>query len=99
MRINKLISNLLAVGLMLSALYGAVPVQAQGTQWAMLIGIDDYEDDTINKLDMCINDVRNMEKALTRASFRSANIVTMTSNIVGNRLRPTRANVLRQLDD
>jgi len=75
-------------------------VHAQnGEKWALLVGIDDYDDEKIVDLDYAISDVTAFRNALldpNEGGFSNAHIYMMTDKSSGD-LRPTHTNILFRL--
>ena len=66
-------------------------------RWAVLIGVDQYSDRTINGLLGAANDARAMKKTLVEAAgFREEQVVVLASGELEDR-QPTRENVLTRL--
>jgi uncharacterized caspase-like protein len=72
-----------------------------GTKWALLVGIDDYENDDINDLRFAVADVKAVADALKEnAGFSQENVLIMTSDIQPNDIkRPTHINIVKQLSN
>src|SRR5688572_5886591 len=88
---------LLAAALVASGLF-ASPAEAAGQKWALLVGINDYENDEITDLRFTVRDVKAVADSLaTTAGFPADNVFVMTSDIPGGGDRPTNLNVLKRL--
>lgn len=69
-----------------------------GDRWALLIGIDDYEDDQIRDLQFSAADAHAMfEMLVTQGGFSPDHVVLMTDD-AEPASRPTRTNILQQLE-
>ena len=70
---------------------------AEGKKWALLIGVEEYENPDISSLRFAVKDVLAVSKSLSRLGYQ---VYTMTSaeTGVGNLKRPTNINVLKALD-
>lgn len=74
-------------------------VDGAGQRWALLIGVDDYEDSAFADLRYTANDARKLAGILIDSgSWRSDHVVVMTPDQPDPRLQPTRLNILKQLD-
>lgn len=83
-----------------SALYlpGAIG-PGGGTRWALLVGIDQYEDPDISKLDFAVADVKAVAADLvSRLGYPPDNVKVMTSDVAGGLDRPTNVNVAKRLE-
>ena len=72
----------------------------QGERWALLVGIDTYDDPTISRLNYCVADVKGFYEALIDPSlgrFKRDNVYLMTGVGTG-RNRPTNTNVIVRLE-
>lgn len=68
------------------------------TRWAILVGIDAYENPRIPRLRSCVNDVRLMHKALvTCCGFQPDRICILGTGKNGSGVQPTRRNILERL--
>ncbi|MEW6732110.1 MAG: caspase family protein, partial [Acidobacteriota bacterium] len=66
-------------------------------RWALIIGIDKYEDSSITPLSGADNDARSLRDALVRyCGFDKEQIITLTSDSSTD-LQPKRANILTRL--
>jgi len=73
------------------------PVQAD--KWAILVGINDYENREISDLECAVSDVAAFKKALVEvAEFKSKNILLMTNESEGDK-KPTSPNILYNVGD
>jgi formylglycine-generating enzyme required for sulfatase activity len=89
-----------AVSLMLVAFEFRPPLRAaaEGTKWALLVGIDKYEND-ISPLRFSVADVKEVRRALVEnAGFPPDNVFLMTSDAPGGINVPTHINVIKRLD-
>jgi uncharacterized caspase-like protein len=76
---------------------GAFPVGSK--RFALVIGVDDYQDTQINKLEGASNDAKAIVEALVKyAGFPRDQVVLLTSDQPTER-RPTRGNILRRLSN
>lgn len=98
-RFRHLLSRYATVPTLLLAVFAlsAAPSFAQ-QKWALLIGIDQYEDsERINALGAAANDANALAKTLREVGgFEPRNIVLLTSP--GGNARPLRRNILRELE-
>lgn len=70
-----------------------------GTKWALLVGVADYENDGVTDLEFTVRDVKAVSQALTgTAGFPADNVFTLTSDVENGPNRPTHLNVLKRLD-
>lgn len=68
-------------------------------RFALVIGVDEYEDTQINKLEGAVNDARGLASALVQfAGFPKDQVILLASGEPVER-RPTRGNVLRRLSN
>jgi len=68
-------------------------------RFALVIGIDQYEDAQINRLQAAANDANSLADALTRyAGFPKDQVILLTTDQTSDR-RPTRGNILRRLSN
>ncbi len=89
-----LLFSSLAAGLLCAA-----PDDAPAPQsWALIIAINDYEDQGIADLRFCVNDARALRDALVgpHGSFPPENVVLMTDDS-DPELRPTRGKIIAQV--
>ena len=71
---------------------------AHAAKWALLVGVNEYENPDITPLRYAVGDVKAVAQDLSsRVGFPSANVVVMTSDAQGN-ASPTNVNVLKRLD-
>ena len=71
-----------------------------GARWAIVIGVNDYQDTSIPKLRFCVADARLVYDVLhKRAGFSTKRMLLMTDDIPRFSDMPTRANILRRLGD
>ncbi len=74
-----------------------LPYPITGTRRALLIGIN-YFDDPNNRLNGCVNDVKNIREVLISFyGYKAENIVLMSDDQTGP-MRPTKANILSQIN-
>lgn len=67
-------------------------------RYALLIGVDQYDDDQIEDLRYSALDAKRIAEVLiSSGAWRSENVIVMTPDQKDARLRPSRANVLEQL--
>lgn len=78
----------------------AEAAESRGTRWALLIGVNDYEQPGISDLKYAVPDARAMGKALqAQAGFPARNVLVMTSDAPnGSADRPTHLQVQKRLD-
>jgi hypothetical protein len=65
--------------------------------WCLLIGINDYSSD-IEDLKYCINDTKGLADALRKAGIDDDHIIVMTDDAKDADLRPTKTNIIRQIE-
>ena len=67
-------------------------------RWALLIGVDQYSDDThFQQLRAAVNDAKALKEALVKyAGFPENQVILLTSD-QPERLKPTRNNILREM--
>lgn len=67
-----------------------------GEKWAILIGIDKYDDIGINPLKYTVKDVEELYNVITTAieGFKPGNVILMTPNAPNPAHRPTRNNII-----
>ena len=74
-----------------------LPVSSK--RWALVVGVDQYDDKRVGQLNGATNDARALANVLEKtAGFPSDQIVLLTSDQADDR-RATRANILRELSD
>jgi len=66
-------------------------------RWALLVGVDTYESDSMNPLRFAVADTKEVQAALLDAGYGEESIFTMTSDAKGPDY-PSSANVLRRLN-
>src|SRR5262249_37893961 len=67
-------------------------------RWALIIGIDKYEDPDINSLGGAVKDAKTLRQALIEhCNFPDANVIVLTSDSRDKDLKPTKANIIDQL--
>ena len=70
-----------------------------GMRWALVIGIDHYEDATINDLQYCVADAKAMARALVDiGGFAPEQVYAMTSESARPVDRPTNLGIFKRLD-
>ncbi len=76
---------------------GIASLPSQEKRYAILIGVDEYEDRSITRLHGAANDARGLAKVLvSHAGFPPDNIVVLATGEPEGR-RPTRANIIQRL--
>jgi len=76
-----------------------VSVGDTGTKWALLVGIDDYENPDLSDQQYCVDDTRLVADALVaHLGFPREQVVTLTSAAPDAAARATNLAVLRRLD-
>ena len=70
---------------------------AAPTKWAVLVGIDKYQNDEISTLRYAVADTKAMQQALVQSGFPAQNVFTMTGDAQGPDA-PTSNNVIMRLD-
>ncbi|HYL97683.1 MAG TPA: caspase family protein, partial [Blastocatellia bacterium] len=74
----------------------ALPSAAK--RWALIIGIDQYDDADINPLAGAVKDARTLKQALVKDSgFPADNVTLLTSDSRDKDLKPTRSNIIYRL--
>ncbi|MGH9765196.1 MAG: caspase family protein, partial [Blastocatellia bacterium] len=72
---------------------------ATGKRYALVIGVDEYQDKQISKLTGAANDARALAEALVRyAGFPRGQVILLATDQPVDH-QPTRANILRKLSD
>lgn len=72
---------------------------SENKRWALLIGVDKYEDSTISPLRGAANDARALKDALVRyAGFPADQVIVLSTDEVPER-QPSRRNILRRLSN
>jgi Tfp pilus assembly protein PilF len=72
---------------------------AKANRYALVVGIDQYNDGQINRLDGAANDAKALADALvTYSGFSADQVILLTSNQSQN-LQPSRVNILRKLSN
>ena len=67
-------------------------------RWALIIGIDKYEDPDINSLNGAVKDAKTLRLALTEhCKFPDENVILLTSDSRDKDLRPTKSNIIDKL--
>lgn len=66
----------------------------RGRRWALLVGIDQYDSDFFAPLKFCFNDVDELRRRLLAANYT---VLCLHDNVVASSLRPTRDNIITQL--
>ncbi len=70
-----------------------------GTYWALLVGIDQYENPDIARLDFAAADVKAVAQALVRdAGYPEDHVKLMVGDAPDSADRPTNVNVIKRLD-
>ncbi len=75
-------------------------LQKQSNRWALIIGIDKYDNDEINPLRYAVADAKALYQLLIdpdRGQFSTDKVRLLTSDVSDRRLRPTEANILHAL--
>lgn len=68
-------------------------------RWALIIGVDNYDDKHIRELSGAANDARALARVLEKnAGFPPNQIIVLASDQTNER-RPTRSNILREMSD
>jgi uncharacterized caspase-like protein len=76
---------------------GALPAHAK--RWALLIGVDQYEDSNITPLRGAANDAQSLKETLIKyAGFPSDQVIVLATGEPAER-QPTRKNVLKRLSN
>jgi formylglycine-generating enzyme required for sulfatase activity/uncharacterized caspase-like protein len=67
-------------------------------RYALIVGIDQYEDSDINPLGGAVRDAKSLKQALVNhCQFADDNIILMTSDTHDKALKPTRSNIIYKL--
>lgn len=70
-----------------------------GTKWALLVGVDEYDNPEVSRLQYTVADVGAVADALTAtAGFPKDQVVRLTTGGSGVKTRPTNVEVLKRLD-
>ena len=72
-----------------------------GSRWALLIGINDYEDEEIRDLKYAVNDARKLHELLIDpecGGFDKENVVLLVSDADDKGYHPTKVNIMLTLD-
>lgn len=78
---------------------GVGELPAREKRWALVIGVDKYQDANLSSLSGAANDARALADALTRyAGFPDGQVTLLTTDAPPGR-QPTRANILSSLHD
>jgi hypothetical protein len=86
-------------GLRVKPLEKVSALPAPEKRWALIIGIDAYEDPQINRLEAASNDAKLLAAALiSYGAFPREQVIIMTSD-GAPRNRPSRGNILRRLSN
>ena len=82
-----------------AALHKPQPARAaQGAQWALLVGINQYENKAISPLNFAVEDVKTVAKTLVdHAGFQPENVFVMTSDASKEEDQPTNDRVVERL--
>lgn len=92
-------STLMARIVALLCCFLAAPAHAQGTRWAIVIGINEYSRPDVTPLRYAVNDARLVAKTLVEnAGFPPSQVALMTSD-GETQDKPTLGNVLSRLND
>ncbi|MBN1285898.1 MAG: caspase family protein [Anaerolineae bacterium] len=70
------------------------PINKEGRRWAVLVGVNEYEDEYYSKLRFCINDVCMVRDQLIAGGFDADRIVVITDDTQG---KPTAGKILSTL--
>ena len=73
-----------------------------GERWALLIGIEKYDDEEINSLRYTVSDVKALHQVLVdkeRGMFKSEKVKLLTSDAEDKRNKPTKVNILFYLKE
>ncbi|HBB89903.1 MAG TPA: hypothetical protein DC047_20050 [Blastocatellia bacterium] len=68
-------------------------------RWALVIGVDDYSESQISKLNRAANDARTLAYALTKYAGFPEDQVTLLSSDQPSGLQPRRSTILRYLSN
>lgn len=72
---------------------------SKNKRWALVIGVDDYTDPTITKLNGAANDARTLADALSKYAGFPEDQVTLLSSDQPSQLQPRRSTILRFLSN
>ncbi len=73
----------------------------QGNRWALIIGVNKYDDSEINSLRYAVNDAKALYEVLVhpdKGRFEPERVRLLTSDTTDKRLRPTKGNILQALN-
>ena len=76
--------------------------QATGQRWALIIGVEDYQDPQITDLRYSIDDARALYEVLVdpkRGGFETDHVKLLTDDATDSKLLPTRLNILDALNN
>src|SRR4051794_1760392 len=86
-------------GMHVNAAKAVESLPAGSKRYALVVGVDEYQDTQISKLDGAGNDAKSIVEALVRyAGFPREQVVLLTSDQPVER-KPTRGNILRRLSN
>ncbi|HEY6334112.1 MAG TPA: SUMF1/EgtB/PvdO family nonheme iron enzyme [Blastocatellia bacterium] len=75
-----------------------VALPSAAKRYALIIGIDQYEDPDINPLGGAVRDAKSLKQALvSHCQFTDDNVILMTSDSHDHNLKPTRSNIIYKL--
>lgn len=74
-------------------------VETAGGRWALIIGVEAYDDRRILPLQFAVDDAEGLAEALIAGgAFQPENVIVLSSGAKDPELQPTRKNVLLQLE-
>jgi hypothetical protein len=88
--------RLLALLALLFPLVAMRPAEPEGKRYALLIGVNEYEDTSIGSLRFAVADARGMATAFQKLGF--SDTVVLASDASEPQGKPTRANVIDRLE-
>lgn len=81
-----------------SAPSGPAPVYGKGRHWAVIVGVNDYEDtDNYGQLSVCVKDAKAVYQQLIVGGFESGAIRLLTDDIDDTQKLPYKVNILKAL--
>lgn len=76
----------------------AVPGRADAKHWALVVGIDKYDDPQVSALNGAVNDAKNLEQTLSDVlGIAKDSVFLFVSDDTSKTRRPTKGNIIRGL--